>query len=316
MASTSGWPNSYVRGLHAGVSTPIDILDRLTRQATGRRLDAVRRIVDGYENEVYRVRTVGERDVMIRIKRFGGDLDESLREARAIEQARSVGMPAPELLLVDTVVIDGTAFPVMVQRVVPGRALVELYDELGQDQRHRVLVQIGRMIAGLTGIPVDGDWTAGTASEVAKRRAERALVITAGFSDHEVDQLMTALDRYPDRYPCPDPVLCHGDLSPKHIFVDDELRVTGVIDFGDTHAGSPVDDLAVLRVRGPALSLDSLLAGFRRTDIDGFRQRLDLHTLLIALGSLAIGVDENDAACVQRVVPLIRRILTALQHDG
>lgn len=56
-------------------------------------------------------------------------------------------------------------------------------------------------------------------------------------------------------------MLCHGDLSLKHIFVTGDgrngaaVRVSGIIDFGDWQPGAPVHDLAGLRVREPQLHL-------------------------------------------------------------
>ena len=101
-------------------------------------------------------------------------------------------------------------------------------------------------------------------------------------------------------------MLCHGDLSPKHIFVTGDgsegeaVRVSGIIDFGDWQPGLPVHDLAVLRVRGPRLDLPPLLAGYGAPADETYRRQLDLHTLNIALGSLAFGVDEDDQSCIER----------------
>jgi Ser/Thr protein kinase RdoA (MazF antagonist) len=111
-------------------------------------------------------------------------------------------------------------------------------------------------------------------------------------------------------------VLCHGDLSLKHIFVisdpgDAAVRVSGVIDFGDWKSGAPVHDLAVLRVREPQLDLASLLAGYGAPADRAYRRRLDLHTLMIALGSLSFGVDENDHAGITRTAHQVRTLV----HD-
>jgi hypothetical protein len=45
-------------------------------------------------------------------------------------------------------------------------------------------------------------------------------------------------------------------------------------------------------------------------------RRLDLHTLIIALSSLWIGVDENDQACVERSGAQIRSLLAGLGAPG
>lgn len=308
----SAWPNAAVRELHAAVSTPRALLADLVRRSTGGSAVSVERIVDGYENEVYRVRTTERHDVVVRIARFSGDPVRSAGEARAIEQACAVGVPAPEILLLDTVRIDGADFPVMVQRSVPGRPLTHVYDALSARRRHQVLFEIGELIARLNGVPAEVDWAADIRSEVAKRRTECELVLAGGFSAAEFERMIGLLDAYVDEFPCPETVLCHGDLSPKHIFVDDAARVTGVIDFGDFQPGAPVHDLAVLRVRGPRLDLTALLDGYGAPADPSFRRRLDLHTLYAALPSMCIGVDENDDACVRRTSTLIRAVLADL----
>lgn len=311
MASPSDWPSSYIREIHAAVSTSREVLASLAHRATGAELNQVKRIVEGYENEVYRVETTRGDDVVIRIRRFGvaRSLDGAIAEAKAIERARNAGVPGPEVLLVDLVTIDGEDFPVMVQRAVPGRPLGQMWAILDADQRYAALVEVGEIIARLGQVPAPGDWAARTKAEVDDRRAERNLVLAAGFTPTEFDQMFAALGRYVDTFPCPEPVLCHGDLDPSHIYLDATGRVSGVIDFGDAGAGSSVHDLAVLRVRGPGLDLDAALSGYHAPNDPLFRQQLDLDTLLIALFALKISVEENDSACLTGASSLIRTLL-------
>lgn len=42
-----------------------------------------------------------------------------------------------------------------------------------------------------------------------------------------------------------EPRLVHGDLYPRHLLVDEESQVSGVIDWGDVHRGDPALDLAI-----------------------------------------------------------------------
>lgn len=311
MMPSPPWPNSYVRDLHASVSTPHAVLASLVRRAVDGDLDQVQRIVEGYDNEVYRVRTSEGQDVVVRIRRFGGNHDSARIEADAITQARAIGVPGPEVLLLDTVSLDGRDFPVMVQRAVPGLPLSDVYDGLTTRQRRAVLFEVGELIARLNRVPARADWTTNTRAQVAKRRAERELIVAAGFTNVEFSQMINALESYIDDFPCPQPVLCHGDLGPKHIYVDSNAKVVGVIDFGDAHPGSPVHDLAVLRVRGPDLDLGPVLSGYGAPATPRFAEQLDLHTLLMALGSLAIGVDESDDACVARLSKVVRSLLNS-----
>lgn len=315
-------PGSFVEWQHAQVSTSRSVLAGVVRKAAGSGVERVTRIVEGYENEVYRVWCSDGQDVVIRIRRFGqfaGAVARSEAEAWAIGQARAAGVPAPEILLLDTVRIDGSDYPVMVQRTVPGRPLAEVIDHLPEQQRHDVLAEVGGLIARLNEIPADDerDWATAMAAELADRRSEREQIIAGGFTPLEFDTMLELLEGYVRDFPCERWVLCHGDLSPKHIFVTGDagkgepVRVSGFIDFGDWKPGAPVHDLAVLRVRGQRLDLPPLLAGYGAPVGDAYRRRLDLHTLIIAMSSLWIGVDEGDRACIERSSAQIRGLLAA-----
>jgi Ser/Thr protein kinase RdoA (MazF antagonist) len=322
IAGMSVPPLSYVEWQHSQVSTPVPVLEGLVRRAVGARTERVDRIVEGYENEVYRVRCADGQDVVIRILRFGrfgGDLAKAAAEAWAIGVVRAAGVPAPEILLLDTVRIDGADFPVMVQRTVPGQPLADVIDQLSQRQRDDVLAEIGGLAARMNGIHVDhdDDWPTVMAGELAARRAEREQILAGGFSTAQFDRMMDLLEEYVRDYPCTRWGLCHGDLGPKHVFVTgdgdgDDVHVSGIIDFGDWRPGPPVLDLAVLRVRGPNLDLQPLLDGYGAPTDETSRRRLDLHTLNIAMSSLWIGVDESDQACIERSNRLIHSLLASL----
>lgn len=64
--------------------------------------------------------------------------------------------------------------------------------------------------------------------------------------------------------------LCHGDLKPAHILVDDG-RLTGVIDWGDALFADPWFDIARFAHRSPAASIDLLLQSYRPRGDHGWR---------------------------------------------
>lgn len=327
MAGMSARPGSFVEWQHAQVSTPLSVLADLVRSAAATRIERVDRIVEGYENEVYRVRCTDGQDAVVRILRFGrfaGDSTRSAGEAWAIGQARAAGVPAPEILLLDTVRIDGSEFPVMVQRAVPGRPLADVVDDLSGRQRHDVLAEIGGLIARLKEVQVhvEHDWQTAMAATIADRRGEREQILAGGFTETQFDQMLDLLEGYARDFPCEHWVLCHGDLSARHIFVTgdgrtgESVRVSGVIDWGDRNSGTPVHDLAVLRVRSPQLDLPPILAGYGAPTDETYRRRLDLATLPIAMSSLWIGVDENDQTCIKRSRTMIHTLLASLDVRG
>lgn len=107
-------------------------------------------------------------------------------------------------------------------------------------------------------------------AELAGRHAGRDKILAGGFPASQFDRMLDLLEEYVRDFPCEQWVLCHGDLSEKHIFVTGDgrsgaaVQVSAIIDFGDWQAGAAVHDLAVLRVRSPRLDLPPLLAGLRR----------------------------------------------------
>lgn len=305
-------------------STPRSVLAELVRQATGHEMDSLDRILEGYSNEVYRAGCASGDDVVIRILRFDDDVSmaRSAEEAWAIEKARSAGVPAGEVLLLAGVHVDGTDFPVMVQRAVPGRPLGEVIGELSIEQRRDVLTEVGRLIARLGAITLDCpyDWRAATTASLAAQRAAQDGILDAGFTRTEVRAMFGLLEAYVRDFPWLQMVLCHGDLSAKHIFVTGEsaagAHVSGFIDFGDWTPGAPVHDLAVLRVRSPELDFAPILAGHGRAGVGSFRRQVDLDTLLVALDALAFQVAELDQAGAAVTTDLIHALVGDLTGEN
>lgn len=310
---------SFAEWQLAQASTPRSVLAELVRRASGSEVVRADRILEGYSNEVYRVHCADAQDLVIRILRFDDDVTTAAAagEATAIDWARASGVPVPQILLFDTVQVDGRAFPVMVQSAVPGRPLGEVIDRLSDQQRHGVLHEIGELMARINANPADSDldWSTAMAAGLRDRYAERDEILAGGFSTAEFDRMLDLLEGSVRDFPCEQWVLCHGDLSLKHIFVTDDVRdrsivrVSGIIDFGDWQPGAPVHDLAVLRVREPQLDLPPILSGYGAPDGTTFRRQLDLHTLIIAMGALAFGVRENDQASIVRSGHQVRTLV-------
>lgn len=314
---------SYDEWQLARVATPRPALVDLVRRAASADVDRIDRILEGYSNEIYRVRCEDGQDLVVRILRFDDDVSSaaSAGEAWAIEQARAARVPVPEILLLDTIDVDGSPFPVMVQRTVPGRPLGELIDRLTERQLYGVLVEIGGLVVRINKVHVEdgGNWLPTIRAELADLATKRDLItLVSSITAPEFDRMVNLLRGYLEDFSCERWVLCHGDLSLKHIFVTgggtagSTVQVSGIIDFGDWQPGALVHDLAVLRVRSPRLELAPLLDGYGTATDQVFRRQLDLHTLLIALDSLAFGVAEGDLPSVEDSVDLIRRLLADL----
>src|SRR5689334_9065171 len=143
-----------IRQRHDAYRTSEQVIFDLVKRATGQQAIAREKIVRGYDSEVYIVQTRQSGDVAVRIRHHGGA--PFADEAWAIAQCRAVGVPAPEVLLVEIITIAGQPREVMVQRRVPGRALSEIEGDLTPDQRAAVWRQAGAALGAIHSIHVGG----------------------------------------------------------------------------------------------------------------------------------------------------------------
>lgn len=106
--------------------------------------------------------------------------------------------------------------------------------------------------------------------------------------------------------PPPRPVLVHGDLYERHVLVDGANHISGVIDWGDVHAGDPALDLSFLYRFFPAAERDAFLRVYGPVDARTARLarlRAAFHASTLA----AFAHSTNDA-------PLLRASLAAMRN--
>jgi len=60
--------------------------------------------------------------------------------------------------------------------------------------------------------------------------------------------------------------IVHGDLYSRHVLLDAEKRLCGIIDWGDLHFGNPAVDLAVAFYLLPSSSIDAFLEHYESID--------------------------------------------------
>lgn len=130
--------------LHAQWTTPPDVLNRLVLRATGSAPAERSRIIGGEGNEVWSIRTNSGIYLILRISRSGSYSTEQW----ATEQARTMGVPAPEILLVDNAVpvlySDATSEPA--EAAEPGKVGGDTEGRRGKEGR--VAAWIHRAIPG------------------------------------------------------------------------------------------------------------------------------------------------------------------------
>lgn len=132
---------------------------------------------------------------------------------------------------------------------LPGRAA----GDAGLDavRRQRAAPHLGRFLAALHGVDREGLDLPGDAiarADMTGRTAgmlERVEALAAAALVPDPDGLRRLVRELPAKPPPSAPRLCHGDLYARHLLVDGAGLPSGVIDWGDVHAGHPAVDLAI-----------------------------------------------------------------------
>ncbi|MEV0284697.1 aminoglycoside phosphotransferase family protein [Kribbella sp. NPDC050820] len=167
-------------------------------------------------------------------------------EARACALARSVGVPAPEVLVVEP--------SYLICAEVPG----------GPSEASAVFEAAGRGFRRLHSLRGEGNWVA-----QLQQTIERLDVLADVVPDDLARRVREVVPPFIDTVAEVEPVLLHADLHPRHLYaVGNEL--TGVIDWGDAMYGDPLFDVARFTMSGEAAT-EAFLAGYdlRRTpDLD------------------------------------------------
>ncbi|MGH2461267.1 MAG: phosphotransferase family protein [Chloroflexota bacterium] len=321
----------FLHRLHASYSIPTGVIADVVKNVTGQDVTSHQRIVQGYANEVYRVGTRQGSQFIVRIQRHAAV--GFVEEAWAMTRCRAAGAPVPEVDGVTTVDVDGQSHEIMILEPVAGRALSDVVMELTPRERELIFTQVGTVISTIHGIEVDGfgrlrpggHWESPnresyTQAILHQRSRDVPALIQAGLHETEVDSLLELLARLPT-VAWSQPVLCHADLTMSHLFVDDQLNLTGVIDFGQWRGGPPALDFAVLRMYHPEVDLAWLKRGYQNQAIfdDTFPLQILIHQANMTIGYLGYDIPRGNTDYLSDALFGLRAILRdwqRFQSDG
>ena len=319
-------PNNTMTARHDSFETSTNLIFDLVKKATSTNPISKKKIVKGYDNEVYEVTTDDGSNFILRIRRFG---ETSMQdEAWVIKQYKNVEVPIPQVLAVGTFQNLEKEYDYMIQEKALGQPLAEVKSILSLEQLTDTYKNAGTVLARMHQVNVggfykryaDGSWDFSKWYDVANsnvidRRKEREYVISNGFTESEFDMMIKYLEIYRDRFTCDQPVLCHGDYLEEHIFVNEDLQITAIIDFGMYRGDHPIYDFARLYMDSRFDQLDAFIKGYGVHEMfsDRFEQRLLLHALGNQIGHLAYYLQAKMTSEINYTAKRLRDTYTKLE---
>jgi aminoglycoside phosphotransferase (APT) family kinase protein len=276
--------------LHAQWTTPDEVINRFVLSASSSDVGTRSRIIGGEGNEVWAITTRSGDDLILRVSRSS----TFAAEQWATEQARRMGVPVPEVLLIeDAVPIGDMQVAIWIHRTIHGQPLDTLRDE---EVTRRLTADAGELLARIHAVstsgsgPIDAQGRGQLNSFSAylawdDRPADAALA--NGISRADIDKAAQLLETYQHVWATP-PRLLHGDWLPEHVLVHD--TVVGIIDFGNTRGGDPAYDIAYWQFFWDAdlFPTSALLEGYRRAGDTGSLLDLRVHLCRLGLSMRAI----------------------------
>jgi len=196
--------------------------------------------------------------------------------ATLVQLCGRLGVPIPEI------VAEGECdrWPYLVITRLTGVSGADAWPAMGEDQKERVLAQLGATIAEVQSAPagtlldIEPRWAAFMAAQIRGCRARhQRLGLPQKFLDGLDDLLRDAADLIPLDAP---PVILTGEYIPENFllsFEDDVWRLSGLIDFGDVQTGWGEYDLlgpSAFMAAGRPRRVRSLFNGFGYSRGRGF----------------------------------------------
>ncbi len=287
--------------LHKADAETFEDLVILVGRTTGRVATAFELLAQSQATDAYRVTTREGDGLIVRVQKRG--VTGFAEEAWAMRRCREVGLPVPEVYGVSRVGSDAPR-DAMVMAAARGHPLAEVMPSLSRAELTRVFAEVGEFLRKLHGISVarfgwlhEGesvaneagtDWTAFARTLLASRQEDGRALEQAGLTRTEVEELLDIASRLQD-LSYTRPVLCHGDLGADHLFVDNNLNLVDVIDFGMAQGCAPALDVGVLLMFHPDVELAWLAEGYGGGPLTGedFGREVLLHQVNVGMSYLA-----------------------------
>jgi aminoglycoside phosphotransferase (APT) family kinase protein len=295
--------------IHKERETDLATLAAVINKAVNDKIVSLDRIIRGEINQVYLVRLQNFREkVILRIsKRKKSNFPH---ESWAIEQAGKAGVPVPKVLTFGTFQTEQQSLHYSIQERINGKSFDNLlWSEKIPAKRARLITnEAGEILARIHNVSTIGYGRINThgrgqyetvkdmvLGECFKRRnAYTRLLKAQGLSESAIDDIFIEFAKA-KRY-LTLPRLIHRDFVPKHIFVDNNDHIVGIIDWEDVQSGDPSFDFSAWQfwLNDSYAPIDWLFEGYKRHSNLGvnFDERFKIARLYFLNGLINYYVNE------------------------
>ncbi len=212
------------------------------------------------------------------------------------------------------------AWPFSGYEILPGQTACRA--RLSREERYELAKPLAQFLKALhaikTGAPDDKMGRLDVETRWPKTHQNLTQIAQLGLLA-DTKPLFDLLDSLQNiRDPGQQKVLCHGDLYARHLLINSERKLGGVIDWGDVHVGNPAVDLAVIFSFLPPEAKFIFLETYG--PIDANTERLALFRALFSASVLALYAhDTNDQDLLDEAITalgfLIKPPKSVLPYD-
>jgi aminoglycoside phosphotransferase (APT) family kinase protein len=223
---------------HERWNTSTETLQKILLKVSESPITESHKITLGESNEVFSVTTEDNTEYIVRI--FHGEDTKFEKEQWVIEECRKVGIPVPEVLLIDSIMVDSKPLEVSVLSKLPGIPLNQIPNITtpeAQAELITLLHQIGEILAKIHSIEMRGYGRINKEHHGQHETIEDLLgevkaylekIITPALL-HKLEDLEAVkiafeiLKRESTTLQTSSPRLIHNDFAPAHILINEGM---------------------------------------------------------------------------------------------
>lgn|SRR5487761_1208625 len=242
--------------IHDKRTSSSETIEAIIAKGINRKLSSYDRIINGEVNEVYAVTLDDNSEIILRI---GHIVDHSFEaETWAISQSKMAGVPVANILAIGTLEVADKPLHYSIQEKLNGKRFDTLLwsDRIPTDKARKITEQAGEILArihnvssttGYGSIDENGHGRFPNVSEWVKSHLDKQADYEELFAKHNLTPstlkvVLAKLKEAEELFGTPH--LLHCDFGPKHLFVDENDNITGVIDFERAESGDIALDFA------------------------------------------------------------------------